>query len=92
MSRFLSPRLTTQSVVRDSPLKGDQGKCSWIGELDVGELSAMSVLRAIVCILLPPLAVYDKGCGPILIVLVLTLLGWIPGIIGAMIFCTREPV
>jgi uncharacterized membrane protein YqaE (UPF0057 family) len=52
----------------------------------------MSVLRAIVCILLPPLAVYDKGCGPILIVLVLTLLGWIPGIIGAMIFCTREPV
>jgi len=51
----------------------------------------MSVLRAIVAILLPPLAVYDKGCGSILLVLVLTLLGWIPGIIGAMIICTREP-
>jgi len=51
----------------------------------------MSILRAIVAILLPPLAVYDKGCGSILLVLVLTLLGWIPGIIGALIICTREP-
>jgi uncharacterized membrane protein YqaE (UPF0057 family) len=51
----------------------------------------MSLLRAIVCILLPPLAVYDKGCGSILLVLVLTLLGWIPGIIGAMVICTRNP-
>jgi len=51
----------------------------------------MSLLRAIVCILLPPLAVYDKGCGSIVLVLVLTLLGWIPGIIGAMVICTREP-
>ncbi|MCL4692465.1 MAG: YqaE/Pmp3 family membrane protein [Candidatus Hydrogenedentes bacterium] len=51
----------------------------------------MSVLRAIVCILFPPLAVYDKGCGSIILVVVLTLLGWIPGIIGAMVICTREP-
>ncbi len=29
---------------------------------------------------LPPLAVIDKSCGSFLIVLVLTLLGWIPGI------------
>jgi uncharacterized membrane protein YqaE (UPF0057 family) len=68
-------------------LKGDQGGCSSINE----EKSDMSLLRAIVCILLPPLAVYDKGCGSILLVLVLTLLGWIPGIIGAMVICTREP-
>ena len=50
----------------------------------------MSIWRILAAILLPPLAVIDKGCGPILIVLVLTLLGWIPGIIGALIFCTRE--
>lgn len=50
----------------------------------------MSLLRAVVCIFLPPLAVYDKGCGAILIVTVLTLLGWIPGIIAAILFCTRE--
>jgi uncharacterized membrane protein YqaE (UPF0057 family) len=49
----------------------------------------MSIWRAIVCVLLPPVAVVDKGCGSFFIVLVLTLLGWIPGIIGAMVICTR---
>lgn len=52
----------------------------------------MSFLRALVCIILPPAAVYDKGCGPILLVFILWLLGWIPGVIAAMIICTRvEP-
>lgn len=52
----------------------------------------MSIWRAIVCILLPPLAVYDKGCGAILITLLLTLIGWVPGVIAAILFCTRaEP-
>jgi uncharacterized membrane protein YqaE (UPF0057 family) len=49
----------------------------------------MSLLRAIVCIVLPPAAVYDKGCGAILLVTILWLLGWIPGVIAAMIICTR---
>ncbi len=39
---------------------------------------------------LPPLAVIDKTYGSFLIVFVLTLLGWIPGIIGAMVICTGE--
>ena len=46
--------------------------------------------RAVVCILLPPLAVIDKGCGSLLVVTVLTIFGWIPGIIGAMVICTRK--
>jgi uncharacterized membrane protein YqaE (UPF0057 family) len=50
----------------------------------------MSVLRAIICVLLPPLAVIDKGCGSFLIVLILTLLGYIPGIVGALVICTRD--
>ncbi len=50
----------------------------------------MSLLRALVCIFLPPLAVLDKGCGSVLLVFVLTLFGWIPGIVGALIICTRE--
>lgn len=45
----------------------------------------MSCARAIVCILLPPLAVADKGCGPFLIVLILTIAGWIPGVLAALI-------
>ena len=49
----------------------------------------MSVWRVILSILFPPLAVYDKGCGSILIVLILTLLGWIPGVIAALIILNR---
>ncbi len=48
----------------------------------------MSVFRVLLCIILPPLAVIDKGCGSLLIVCILTLLGWIPGMIGALIIIT----
>jgi uncharacterized membrane protein YqaE (UPF0057 family) len=41
--------------------------------------------RAILCIIFPPLAVIDRGCGTILIVFLLTLAGWIPGAIAALI-------
>ncbi len=37
------------------------------------------------CIFLPPFAVLDKGCGSILIVSLLTLAGWIPGTIAALV-------
>jgi len=46
----------------------------------------MGCLRAILCIILPPLAVLDKGCGPILIVTALTIVGWVPGVVGAIVF------
>ncbi len=45
----------------------------------------MSCLRVILCVFLPPLAVIDKGCGSIVIVTLLTLIGWIPGVIAALI-------
>ncbi|MBO5173109.1 MAG: YqaE/Pmp3 family membrane protein [Bacteroidaceae bacterium] len=45
----------------------------------------MSLIRVILCIVFPPLAVIDKGCGSILITLLLTLCGWVPGVIAALI-------
>ena len=47
-------------------------------------------LRLIVCLLFPPLAVIDKGCGVILLTLLLTLFCWIPGTIFAMVICLRR--
>jgi len=41
--------------------------------------------RALLCIIFPPLAVIDRGCGTVIIVLLLTLAGWIPGAIAALI-------
>ncbi|MEN8188079.1 MAG: YqaE/Pmp3 family membrane protein [Bacteroidota bacterium] len=45
----------------------------------------MSFWRVLLSIIMPPLAVLDKGCGSILIVLILTTLGWVPGVIAALI-------
>ena len=45
----------------------------------------MSCLRVLLCIIFPPLAVIDKGCGSIVITTILTLIGWVPGVIAALI-------
>lgn len=46
----------------------------------------MGCLRAIICLIFPPLAVIDRGCGAILIVSVLTLGGfWIGGVLAAVL-------
>jgi uncharacterized membrane protein YqaE (UPF0057 family) len=50
----------------------------------------MSLLRVLLCIIFPPLAVLDKGCGSVLIVFLLTLAAWVPGVIGALIICNRN--
>ncbi len=45
----------------------------------------MSFWRVLLSIFAPPLAVLDKGCGSILIVLLLTICGWVPGVIAALV-------
>ena len=49
----------------------------------------MSCLRVFVCIIFPPLAVIDKGCGSIVITTLLTLVGWVPGVIAALVINSR---
>ncbi|MEZ3521112.1 MAG: YqaE/Pmp3 family membrane protein [Muribaculaceae bacterium] len=49
----------------------------------------MSCLRALFCLIFPPLAVVDKGCGAILITTALTLCAWVPGVIAAILFCRK---
>lgn len=41
--------------------------------------------RAVLCIIFPPLAVLDRGCGTILIVTALTIAGWVPGAVAALL-------
>ncbi len=45
----------------------------------------MSFFRVLLSILFPPLAVIDQGCGSILIVFILTICGWVPGVIAALV-------
>jgi uncharacterized membrane protein YqaE (UPF0057 family) len=46
--------------------------------------------RVLLCIIFPPLAVMDRGCGTILIVTLLTLAGWVPGTIAALVLNSQE--
>ena len=45
----------------------------------------MSFLRVLLSILFPPFAVIDQGCGSVLIVFILTIFGWVPGVIAALV-------
>jgi uncharacterized membrane protein YqaE (UPF0057 family) len=49
----------------------------------------MSCFRVVLCIIFPPLAVIDKGCGSIIITTILTLVGWVPGVIAALVINNR---
>lgn len=51
----------------------------------------MSWLRAIVCIVMPPVAVLDHSPRAVAVTLVLTLLGWLPGIAAALVYNSSEP-
>lgn len=50
----------------------------------------MSLLQVLLAIIFPPLAVYEYGCGSMVIVFLLTLCGWVPGVIGALVIINRE--
>ncbi|MDD6851540.1 MAG: YqaE/Pmp3 family membrane protein [Bacteroidales bacterium] len=50
----------------------------------------MSLLRVILAIIFPPLAVIDRGCGSVLIVFLLTCCGWVPGVIAALIILNKH--
>ncbi len=53
----------------------------------------MSLFRVLLAIIFPPLAVIDKGFGSLIITFILTLCGWVPGVIAALVIlnrCERE--
>ena len=58
------------------------------------QLTARDVLilifRYLLCMVAPPLAVLDKGCGAFLYVLLFTLTGWLPGVILAFLICLKD--
>ena len=50
----------------------------------------MSLLRVLLAIFVPPLAVIDRGCGSVVIVFILTCCGWVPGVIGALVILNKN--
>jgi uncharacterized membrane protein YqaE (UPF0057 family) len=50
----------------------------------------MSLIRVLLSIFFPPLAVYDRGCGSMIIVFLLTCIGWVPGVIAALVILNKN--
>ena len=50
----------------------------------------MTCLQVLLAVIVPPLAVIDRGCGSMTIVFLLTLCGWIPGVIGALVILNKK--
>ncbi len=50
----------------------------------------MSLFRVILAIIFPPLSVIDRGCGSVVIVFLLTLAGWVPGVIAALVILNKS--
>jgi len=46
--------------------------------------------RALLCIIFPPLAVIDCGLGAIVLTIIGTILGWLPGVFIALYFVYRK--
>ena len=57
---------------------------------DIRYFHPMNLIQVILAIIFPPLAVLDRGCGSILIVLILTAFGWVPGVIAALVILNRD--
>lgn len=50
----------------------------------------MTCLQVILAIVFPPLAVIDRGCGSMIIVALLTCIGWVPGVIAALVILNKN--
>ena len=50
----------------------------------------MTVWQVILAIIFPPLAVINRGCGSFLITLLLTIAGWVPGVIAALVILNKN--
>ncbi|NTU67764.1 MAG: YqaE/Pmp3 family membrane protein [Chlorobiaceae bacterium] len=50
----------------------------------------MDIRRLILAIILPPAAVMNKEAGTIMLTGLLTLLGWVPGVVAALIMIAQE--
>ena len=47
-------------------------------------------VQLLLCFLLPPAAVWKKGCGSVIVVWILTSFGWWPGVIAALWICKKS--
>jgi len=50
----------------------------------------MDIRRLILAVIMPPAAVMNKEAGTIMLTGLLTVLGWVPGVVAALIMINQE--
>ena len=55
-----------------------------------GKDTSVRIIRYLLYIIFPPLAVTNRGCATMTVVLLLTLLGWFPGVFFAFLICLND--
>lgn len=53
-------------------------------------MNTSKLLRLGLALILPPVAVLDKGCGAVVLVTMLTIAGWLPGVVLAALMILTE--
>lgn len=59
-------------------------------EKTTGKDISVRIIRYLLCIIFPPLAVTNRGCATMTVVLLLTFLGWVPGVFFAFLICLSD--
>lgn len=83
MSCSAAPQQRQESANTHDPPRAKPGTGGWY------PIASMSWFRAILCFIMPPLAMIDQGIKPFLLTCVLTFLGWVPGVVAALIYSSR---
>jgi len=50
----------------------------------------MDIRRLILAVIMPPAAVMNKEAGTIMLTGLLTVLGWVPGVVAALVMISQE--
>lgn len=79
MSKWRTVRSRVDDTCPAAKLWAAEGR----GRAEKGN-NPMSFWRAVLCLIFPPLAVLDYGCGTVLIVAALSMVGWVPGVLAAL--------
>ena len=74
----------------DKKLAPDARRVQTLGTRRGKKISKVLLLRLVLCVVFPPLAVLGKGLSAVLITTLLMFLYWIPGVVAALFFVLRR--
>lgn len=91
MGVFTNPKKAIYNRVYNRTTIGidDLGRAMHPRRTTMATYRRVSFFRWLLCVVMPPLAMIGLGFGKFVLVFLLTLLGWVPGVIAAFVLVNR---